>query len=284
MTIKIVTDSACDVPATLAAELDITVVPVYVNVGEQSYLDGVELARYEFYQNLAHYPAPPTTAAPASGTFTETYQRLADEGATPFLSLHIASVISATYNAARLGAEAATVPVTLFDTEQITVGSGLQVIAAAEAVAAGQAMADIVSMLKKRVPRTRIVAMLDTLEFLRRSGRVSWAQFGLGTLLRIKPLLQVHNGEITVAERIRTRKRAVQRLLEIMDELAPLERLAILYTTERHRAESLRKEAGHLFPKEHPPLLIEITPAIGAHVGPGAVGVACIAAADKDVE
>ena len=114
MPIRIVTDSACDVPEHLATELNITIIPVYVNIEGQSYLEGVELSRQDFYQNLSDYTVYPTTAAPASGAFTETYDHLAAEGATEILSIHIASNLSATYNAARLGADATTVPVTLF--------------------------------------------------------------------------------------------------------------------------------------------------------------------------
>ena len=133
MTVKIVADSACDVPEHLAQTLGITIVPVYINVGETSFREGVDISREEFYRNLPNYPVYPTTAAPATGVFTAVYNELTAAGATDIISIHIASSISATYNAARLGAEASEANVTIFDSEQITMGSGLQVIAAAEA-------------------------------------------------------------------------------------------------------------------------------------------------------
>lgn len=281
MSIKIVTDSACDVPPAIAAELDITVVPVYINVGEQSYLEGIELARDEFYRNLATYDPYPTTAAPATGAFTEVYERLTAAGATRILSMHLASSLSATYNAARLGAEAAeSAPVTLFDTEQITLGAGLLVLMAAEAAAAGCSIDEILVMLKERVARTRVFGMLETLESLRRSGRVSWAQFGLGTLLQIKPVMMIWKGEVEVVARVRTSKRSMQQMLQMLEGYSPFERLAVIHVNAAASAAQLRQRAEHLFPADSDSLMTEITPAIGTHLGLGAVGFACISAGD----
>lgn len=280
MTIRIVTDSACDVPAAIAAALNITVIPVYINVGEKSYLDGVELTREEFFANLADYPVVPTTAAPSTGAFTAVYQQLVAEGATEIISIHIASKLSATYNAARLGAQEVTgATVTLFDTEQITMGAGLLVMIAAEAAAAGHSVPEIMTMLQERVGRTHIYAALDTLEFLRRSGRVNWAQFGLGTLLRIKPVLYVHAGEVTVAARVRTFSRAVEQVISMVEACGALERVAVLHTQNLEGVKTLQAQAAHLLAAEQTPIVMEITPAIGAHVGPGALGFAFITAA-----
>lgn len=282
MTIRIVIDSALDVPQSLAAELGITVIPVYINIGQESYLDGVELPRREFYENLNDYPVPPTTAAPATGTFKEVYEKLSAEGATEILSLHIATTLSNTYNAARLGAEAAnSAPVILFDTRQITMGGGLLAIVAAEAAKAGCTVPEIMEMLKESVPHTRVFAALDTLESLRRSGRVSWTEFGLGTILRIKPVMMVYNGEVKVVAKIRTRKRSIQHTLEVLRELTPLKRAAVLHANAPAAARQLYQQAQALFPTEHPAVTMEITPAIGAHVGPGAVGFACITTGDR---
>ena len=151
MTIKIVTDSACDVPAELARQFDITVVPVYINVGEESYLEGVDITREEFYGRLPTYSTYPTTAAPSIGTFTQIYEQLAANGASQILSMHLAHDLSATYNVARLAAaEAKTAPVTLFDTKQITLGAGLLILQAAEAAAAGKSLPEIMDMLHKK--------------------------------------------------------------------------------------------------------------------------------------
>lgn len=279
MTIKIVTDSACDVPAAIAAELGITVVPVYIHVGEQSYLEGVELTREAFYHNLPTYDPYPTTAAPATGAFTEVYERLTAEGATQILSMHLAASLSATYNAARLGAEAAnSAPVTLFDTEQITIGAGLLILTAAAAAAAGHSLDEILALLNERVARTRVFGMLDTLDSLRRSGRVNWAQFGLGTLLQIKPVMMIWKGQVEVVARVRTSKRSVLQMLQMLEAYSPFERLAVIHVNAPDAAAQLRQQAEHLFPAEYEPLTVEITPAIGTHLGLGAVGFAGISA------
>jgi len=278
MTVRIVTDSASDVPDYLAAKLDISVGPVYVNIGQSSYLDGVELTRRDFYDNLATYPVYPTTAAPASGAFSSTYESLAAEGATEIISIHIASSLSATYNAARLGAEEVdAIPVTLFDTEQITVGAGLQVIVAAEAARAGQSASEIVAMLKERVARTRVFGMIDDLSALRRSGRVSWTEFGLGTLLQIKPVMMIQQGEITVEAKIRTRNRATAQMLEMVSEYGPFERIAVIHVAAPEAAEALKRKAEHMFPQNQDTIVANITPAIGTHLGLGAIGFACMA-------
>ncbi len=277
MTIRIVTDSACDVPPDIAEKIGITIVPVYINIGDQSYLDGVDLSRREFFVNLPAYDLFPTTAAPASGTFTSVYQHLADEGTTEILSLHIAANLSNTYNAARLGAEDVQgARVTLWDTKQITMGSGLQVIVAAEAAAEGRSIAEILTLLQEKRSKTRIYAVLDTLEFLRRSGRVSWTQFGLGTLLRIKPVLEVFEGDVIMNDRVRTSRRAQLRLIELVEAQQPLERIAVLHANNLQEAQRLQKQAAFLFPPEQELIFMEITPAIGSHIGPGAVGFAFI--------
>lgn len=279
MSIRIVTDSACDVPEAVAAELGIAIVPVYINIGQESFLDGVQLSKEAFYRKFNEYTAPPTTAAPASGSFAEAYERLAAEGATEILSIHIASSLSNTYNAARLGAEATNVPVTLFDSQQLSLGSGLLAIVAAEAARDGRSMAEIVQMLQARVSRTHLFGVLENLDALRRSGRVSWAQFGIGSLLQIKPILMVHSGEVSVVAKIRTHKRAIQEALTLLEQFAPLERLAVLHAHAPELAEELRQTVSHLCPA--PIHLMEISPALGTHFGLGAVGFACISQSGK---
>jgi len=277
MTIRILTDSTCDVPPDVAENLGIKVVPVYINISGQSYLDGVDLSRREFFINLPDYDSFPTTAAPASGTFTAAYQELVTEGATEIISLHIAANLSNTFNAARLGAEDVQgADVSLWDTKQITMGSGLQVIAAAEAAAAGSSVPEILAMLQEKRSKTRIYAILDTLEFLRRSGRVSWTQFGLGTLLRIKPVLEVYESDVIMNERVRTFKRASRRLLELVESKQPFESIAVLHANNLEAAKQLQRQMADLFPADQEVIFMEITPAIGSHIGPGAVGFAFI--------
>lgn len=282
MSLKIVTDSTADIPAALVTSLDITVVPVYINFGDQSYLDGIELSRADFYANLPGADPYPTTAAPAVGAFTQVYEDLTAAGATEILSIHLAASLSATYNAARLGAESANAaPVTVFDSEQITMGTGLLVILAAEAAHNGRSLTEIVTMLHDRVARTRVFGMIENLEALRRSGRVNWATFGIGTLLRIRPIMMVWQGDISVIDKVRTSSRAVSHMIETVRSFGPLEKLAVLHVSAPEAAERLCQQAQTLFPDRQPALTVEITPAIGTHLGIGAIGFACITKQDE---
>lgn len=277
MSIRILVDSTCDVPSKLAERLGIAIVPVYINIGTKSYLDGVDLTRGEFYEKLPEYNAFPTTAAPAPGAFAAAYQDLVDDGATQILSLHIATKLSNTLNAARLGAqEIARAEITMWDTRQLALGSGLQAIVAAESAAVGMSMPQILALLEEKREKTRIFAALDTLEFLRRSGRVSWTEFGLGTLLRIKPIVEVYDGNVSMVEKVRTSRRAIPRLVQLVESYSPLERVVIEYAGSPSMAQRLREEAAPLFPYDAEEIVMELTPAIGAHAGPGVVGLGFI--------
>jgi DegV family protein with EDD domain len=176
-----------------------------------------------------------------------------------------------------LGAEGAeSADVTLFDSHQISMGLGFLALTAARAAQAGATVSEIVTTLEATVRRTYVFAMLDTLEYLRRSGRVSWPEFSLGTLLRIKPLLQVYNGHVQSLEKVRTQRRALEHLIQHVAELGPLRELALLHTANPQGAERLRDRARELIPEPYAPVAVEVTPTIGAHVGPGALGFACI--------
>jgi DegV family protein with EDD domain len=277
MSIKIVTDSTCDLPASVIAENGITVVPLYINFGKEGYLDGVELSRQEFYQRLPDSDPFPTTAAPGTEVFRQTYDQLAAKGATQILSIHISPSLSATLSIAQLGAqETQTVPVTPFDSGQLSLGLGFIVLTAAHAAAAGRPLNEIIDLLREMTSRTHVVAALETLEYLRRSGRMNRAVASLGNLLQIKPLLRMHNGNPT-AERVRTNKGATKRLIRYLSDLAPLEQVAFVHAQAPNRAEALRQQVKHLLPGGAVPT-VEITPVLGANLGPGAVGFACVAA------
>lgn len=278
MSIRIVTDSNCDLPQAVIDEYAITVIPLYINIGARSYLDVVEMSHAEFYEGLPDFEAQPMTSVPGPGTFVEVYQRLASEGATEILSIHISESLSAMMNSARLASEQwSGVPVTVFDSTNLTLGTGLQALAAARAAAEGRSMAKIVEMLQDLAARTYCFAALDTVEFLRRSGRLTRFQWGLASVLQIKPLLIMHSGEPEM-ERVRTRAKAIERLLELTAELGPLEELTVVHTHALDRAKALRQQARHLFPSDEAPLFAEVTPVIGAHIGPGAIGFVAIKA------
>ena len=274
MTIKIVTDSTCDLPQEIVAQHGTTVVPLYINFGRESYLDGVDLARETFYARLPDCDPPPTTAMPGPQMFLEVYERLAEEGATEILSIHISRALSAVVDTAQLAAREASIPVTVFDSGTLSLGTGFLVWAAAEAAAQGHSMAEIVALIEEQGQRTRVFAALDTLEFLRRGGRMNRVIAVLGSWLQMKPLLKMHDGK-PAAEKILTAKAATQRLVALLQEQVPLERVALVHTHALDRARELCQQAQHLLP-EGEILSVDITPVFGVHLGPGAVGFVCV--------
>lgn len=280
MSIGIVTDSSCDLPPEITEEYGIVVVPLYINLGTDSYLDGVDMSRQEFYEGLPGFKVHPTTSAPGPGMFVDAYEQLASKGATEILSIHISVALSAVANSARLAAEEVeTVDVTIFDSGNLTLATGLMVLAAAQAVREGKSKDEILKLLEDRKSRAYCFAALDTLEFLKRSGRLTRFQSALGSVLQVKPILRMNEGEIEM-ERVRTRGRAIARIIEIASELGPLEDLALVHTYAPEEAMDLYRQAEALFPESVPPMSAEVTPVIGAHIGPGAVGFVAIAKGD----
>ena len=278
MSIQVVTDSTCDLPEEIIAEYGITVIPLYINISDRGYLDGVEITRQEFYEGLPDYDPLPTTATPGIDAFRGIYDQLAEGGATQVLSIHISISLSATVDVARAAArETTSIPVTLFDSQQLSLGTGFLALTAAKAAAQGLPMDEIVAMLEEQTSRTYVIAALDTLEYLKRSGRMNAVVARLGSVLQIKPLLIMHAGEPT-GERVRTREHAINRLIQFVSELGPLEQLALVHTNAPQDAQDLYHKAIHLFPTQEEPLSVDVTPALGANIGPGVVGFACIAA------
>ena len=276
MSVRIVTDSTCDLPQSVVDDLNIQVVPLYIHIGTEEYLDGIDISREEFYQGLSGYKERPTTAAPGIDAFLRLYEGLAAEGATGVLSLHISETLSNVVNVARLAAQRMTaVPVTVIDSGQLSLGLGLLACAAAEVATAGGSMDDVVAKVQELMPRTYTFAALSTVEFLRRSGRLTQFQSGLATLLRILPLLKMNKG-VAEMEKVRTRTKSLQRLLTLVSDLGPLRTLAMVHTNAPQEAAALHQQALHLIPPGTEPMYAQVTPVIGAHIGPGAVGFVAI--------
>lgn len=278
MTIRIVTDSTCDLPAGVLSQYGIHVVPLYINVGRQGYLDGVDITREEFYTRLPDFKDHPTTAVPSIGRFTAAYNTLADEGATEILSIHISSALSGVVDVARVAAQGTTsVPVTVIDSQQLSLGTGFLVQKAAELAAAGLPLSEIVAGLQSQIQRTHVFAALDTLEFLKRSGRMNRYVASFASLLQIFPILTMYNGK-PGTERVRTRERAIKRVLEMLESLGELEKIAIVHThTTMDRLTEFKKIAASHLPRVD--IMVEdITPVIGTHIGPGAIGFAVVTA------
>ena len=274
--VHIVTDSTADVPDDVARELDITVVPAHILFGTQSYEDGITLSREEFYRRLADSAELPTTSAPSAGEFAEVYQRLGGE----IVSIHLAAKLSAIMSAANGGAQlAANARVTLFDTNQVTMGIGWPVIFAARAARQGQPVDQIVQLLERIRPRVRVLAALDTFDYMRGSGSVGWAKAMLGQLLHIKPIVEVRDGEVLSVDRVRTRNKCRERLKQMVLELGRLQALAVLHTRALDAARTMADELAALMPDLREPVLVsEATTTIGTHVGPNGIGVAAVVA------
>jgi DegV family protein with EDD domain len=277
MPIRIVTDSTCDLPAEIISRYGISVVPLYINVGNQGFLDGIDMTREEFYTKLPTFPVHPTTAVPSPQKFHAIYDSLTDEGATEVLSIHISSALSAVVDVAKVAAqETSSVPVTVLDSRQLSLGTGFLVETAAKMAAAGQTIDAILAALNAQIKRSHVFAALDTLEFLKRSGRMNQFVANVGALLQIKPILTMFDGD-PGNERVRTRERATQRLLEMLGSVGALERVAILHTHAPERVAELHTQITSLLPGSDI-LVADITPVIGAHIGPGAFGFAVIGA------
>lgn len=276
MPVRIVTDSACDLPTETVNNYGIGIVPLYINIGKQGFLDGIDITREQFYQNLPTYPFHPTTAVPSLQKFRLIYNSLAEEGASEILSIHVSKSLSAVVDVAQSAAQETTaIPVTVFDSRQLSLGTGFLVETAAKMAAAGSSIRDILASLNDQIKRSYVFAALDTLEYLRRSGRMNHFMSSLGSLLQIKPILTMYDGK-PVAERVRTRSRAMQRLVEMLEAVGKLERIAIVHSHAQERIAELRTMAASILPKGNI-LEIDITPVIGAHLGPGALGFAVVA-------
>jgi DegV family protein with EDD domain len=281
MSVRIVTDSTCDLPQEIIERYRIEVIPLYINVGEESYRDGIDLPREQFYQRLPGWNPPPTTAAPGAKVFKQIYDRLAAEGASEVLSIHISVSLSATPDVARQAAEMTTsVPVTVFDSRQLSLGTGFLVEQAAREAQAGRTVAEILPVLEGQIERTHVFAALDTLEFLRRSGRMNGTIAGIGSLLQVKPLLKMHDGDPT-SERVRTREAAHRRLLTLLEEHLPVERIALVHTNADAAARALLARVKIDLPQDEIES-VDITPVIGAHIGPGAIGFALVQAESNE--
>ncbi len=277
--VRILTDSTSDVPPQVAAQLRITVVPAYVQIGNRSYRDEPSsggLSREEFYAQLPTMPIMPTTAVPPAHEFTMAYRSLIGE-ADEAIAIVVSTELSGMYNVAHLGAqEVPELKVHLVDSGQLTMGLGWIVIAAAEAAACGKSAEEILALVEDMKPRVHVYAVLDTLEYLRRSGRVSWARAKAAQILRIKPIVEVILGKVRDLGRTRTKRRAIERLVTLTRSLGSLERLAILHTYAPE-AEDLRRRLADICSPRHL-ITVAATTIIGAHVGPRGLGVAAVTA------
>ncbi len=268
--IAIVTDSTSDISPELADEYDIYVVPAILVVNGQTLLDGSDISRDELYQQLPAMKISPTTAAPAIGAFQQAYETLLKKGANQIVSIHVSSTLSSMYNTALLAAKTVGKQVHVIDSRQVTLGLGFQVLAAAQAARAGQTLADIQKAVVDIRSHIHLIAMLDTLEYAYRSGRISWARSNLGDLFRIKPFVGVVDGNVIRMGEARTRQKGIERLYKLLSELGVLEHLAVLHTNAESDALKVVDHFKSMVKTN--PFVINVTSLIGVHVGPNGLG------------
>jgi fatty acid kinase fatty acid binding subunit len=275
MKIRIVTDSTCDLPEHLVGKYDISIIPLHINQGDKTFLDGVNLTRKEFYAQLPYCKPAPTTAAPGPEVFRQKYEQLAEEGAQSILSIHISESLSATINSARMAAgQFKRIPIIVLDSTQLSLGLGFIVEKAAQMAKLDHEIDDILARLQELMKHTYVFASLKTLEYLRRSGRMHFALARLGEILQIKPLLHMNQGNAS-AHRARTQRRATERLFDWLEEYAPYERLAVVHAGVQEEAETMRERIREFLPDGDIPV-VQITPVLGSHLGIGALGFACV--------
>lgn len=274
MALRVVTDSTCDLHPDIARSLNITVVPCNVHFGDALYRDGVDIQPEEFYRKLASGGAPPRTSQPSVGAFLEVYQRLAGE-AEEVLSLHISSKLSGTCQAARLAKEEAKAGarIEVVDSLQVSLGLGILAMESARMAQRGASLDDALTFLHREAPNVISYCAVDTLEYLVRGGRASRLQGFFGSLLNIKPIIAVRDGETHPVDRVRTRKRLLERLREIVASQKKVRALGVLHSVCGEEAEALADSCSPYFPREQV-LISQFSAVMGAHLGPRALGLA----------
>jgi DegV family protein with EDD domain len=272
--IRIVTDSTADIPRQLSKAYNIHVVPNIVVIEGQSLEDEVSISRKEFYERLPSLREIPTTGTASSGVYETLYQKLFQEGAAHILSVHPSTMLSGIVNAANAAAQAFPGRVHVIDSETISMGLGFQVLAAAEEVKKNTSLDQVLVFLKDLPKRVKVIAMLDTLEYIRRSGRVSWARASLGNLLSIKLFVEVKSGKVERMGEVRTRRKAIARLIDLIQRTEGIERMAILHTNSEADAKEIQEAVTGITPE--PSLLVNVTTVIGSHVGPNCLGYAVV--------
>jgi DegV family protein with EDD domain len=276
MKIGFVTDSTSDLPDYLVEQHEIEMIRSVLVLDGKEYADGLDISREDFYKRLPSLQTPPTTAAPSIGDFSARYDSLLKRGCDHILSLHPAGLLTTIVNSARQAAQGFQDRVTVIDSGSLSLGLGFQVLAAAEAAENGlQAALDAIESTRKRL---KVYAALDTMENLKRSGRVPAAVAALGGLLSIKPLIELVDGVVKPIRAVRTTKQANERILNLFLQEGSLERLAVLHTGAEARSKeflkALMQKASQSVPRDI--LMVNVTTVIGTHVGPNGLGFASV--------
>ncbi|ADJ26460.1 degV family protein [Dehalogenimonas lykanthroporepellens BL-DC-9] len=274
MSVKVVTDSTADIPAELAGELGITTVPLYVQFGGESFRDRVDITEDNFYARLQNGPVHPTTAQPSPQDFADAYDRIA-EGADAIVSVHLSEKMSGTISAARQGAMMMknTVPVEVVDSTFTSMATGLVAVAAARLARAGHDLGSVVTGARESIGKIDLLVLFDTLKYIARGGRIGRAKALMGSVLNVKPLLDIQGGEFVPVGQVRSRARGVDRLVELVKSAGhSIAELAVIHSTTPDEAKALAKRLAEFVAtdKIH---IARFGPVLGVHGGPGVLAV-----------
>ncbi|MBO0894314.1 MAG: DegV family protein [Acidimicrobiales bacterium] len=269
--VALVTDSASDLPLKLAEERQIDVVPLTIRFGDHELVDRVELSPTEFWARCASSAVLPETAAPAPGVFRAAFDQAAERDHEGVVCITLSSALSATYQSAAAAAAESPLPVRVVDSRSITMGQGLITLAGAELAARGAPLDEVAGAVERLVGQTRVYGALATLENLRKGGRIGPAAAVFGSMLSIKPIIELRGGVVEGESRQRTRRKSLEYLAEKVRRHGELQRLAVVHGNAPDLDDFLRL-LGPIV-GERPFLVCELGPVIGTHAGPGAIGV-----------
>ncbi|MHB8464415.1 MAG: DegV family protein [Acidimicrobiales bacterium] len=274
MTVKVVTDSSCDLPQELVDSEGIAVVPLTIRFGEEEFVDRRDLTSEEFWARCEKSPTLPETAAPSPGAFEQAYRDAATAGHEAVVAIVLSGGLSATLQAAQLAAESVrdVIPVQVVDSRQVSSAMGLIVLDAARLAAAGKGADDVVGLAVDQAARTKLFATFDTLDNLRKGGRIGRAQAFFGTVLSMKPVIELIDGVVEAESRQRTRSRSMRYLADKVRDAGKVEHLTLL-DADAPDSDDLLAMLAELVPREDI-LLTTIGAVIGTHSGPRALGVA----------
>jgi len=274
--IRVVTDSACDLSAEVAAAHGVTIVPLSIRFGDEEFVDGKDLTTEEFWARCKASPVLPETAAPSPGAFQEAFLAAIDEGYDGVLSLSLSGGVSATFQAASTAAKAVAdrIEVCAIDSRSMTMSLGLMVLDVADLAAGGADLAALEARAKELIPRTTVYGAVENLEHLEKGGRIGGARALLGSLLSIKPVVTLVDGEVAEESKQRTRGRSLQYLANKMLDSPPLSRVAVAHgaATDIDTFLGLVKDVK----SEHPLIVSQLGPVIGTHTGPGTIGLCMV--------
>ena len=281
MAVKIVTDSLSDVTSDIAQGLGITVVPLTVTFGKESFIDRVTITTDEFYYKLTHDPNWPITTQPPPGDFINVYNKLAEE-TDEILVITLSSKLSGTYESAlnAKGMVEKGCRIEVVDSLTVAMGLGLIVIAAAKAAQAGANLDEVADLVRRAMPRSHLFAFFDTLKYLAKGGRIGKAQGLLGAMLSIKPILTVKDGEMSPLTKVRSRAAGMDYIYNSVAGFPNIEELAVEHTTAPDEADKLVERLSSIYPRERI-YRSTISPVVGTYAGPGAMAVTVLEAEGK---